>query len=120
MALDYSPIVTPSNTFTATTSGAVTAGQILVVSGNDTVAAASGTSAACVGVAAHDAGSGKIVTVHKIAGVIHETTIAAGATAGNLVIPAASGLVAEGTGANVIGVAMTTVGAGLKVKWLGR
>lgn len=117
---DYSPIYTPSNTFTSVTSGTVTGGQVLIVSGNDTVAASSGTSAAAVGVAAHDAGSGKNITIHKLAGVIHETVAAAGATAGNLLIPAASGGVAEGTGANVIGVAMTTVGAGEKVKWLGR
>lgn len=117
---DYSPVYTPSNTFTSTTNGVVTGGQVLVVSGNGTVAAASGTSAACVGVAAHDAASGALITIHKLAGVIHESTIAAGSTAGNLVIPAASGLVAEGTGANVIGVALTTVGAGAKVQWLGR
>lgn len=117
---DYSPVYTPSNTFTSTTSGIVTGGQVLIVSGSGTVAASSGTSAATAGVAAHDAGSGKLVTIHKLAGVIHESVAAAGATAGNLLVPAASGGVAEGTGANVIGVVLTTGGAGAKVQWLGR
>lgn len=92
MASDYSPIFDEGEAFTRVTSGAVTAGQTLVVSGDDTVAAASGASSAYIGIAAFDAGSGAEVTV--LSGGIHELAASGAITAGDLVTTAASGAVA--------------------------
>lgn len=110
MATDYSPIFSEGESFTRVTSGSVTAGQALVVSGDDTVAASSGASAAYLGIAAFDAGSGAEVTV--LSGGVHELAASGSISAGDLVITAASGAVAtqgSATAANavqVIGVAL--------------
>lgn len=110
MATDYSPIFFCGDTFTRVTSAAVTAGQVLVVSGDDTVAPSSGASAAFLGIAAFDAASGAEVTV--INEGVHELTSSGSISAGDLVIPAASGAVAtqgSATAANavqVLGVAL--------------
>ena len=88
----------------------MTAGQALIVSGDDTVAASSGASAAFVGIAAFDAASGADVNV--ITEGVHELAASGSITAGDLVITAASGAVAtqgSATAANavqVIGVAL--------------
>ena len=110
MATDYSPLYYCGDSFTRTTSAAVTAGQALIVSGDDTVAASSGASAAFVGIAAFDAASGADVNV--ITEGVHELAASGSITAGDLVITAASGAVAtqgSATAANavqVIGVAL--------------
>jgi hypothetical protein len=111
MATDYSPIFYCGDSFTRTTSGAVTAGQALVVSGSNTVAASSGASAAFVGIAGFAAASGAEVTV--ITEGVHELAASGSISAGDLVITAASGAVAtqgSATAANavqVIGVALS-------------
>jgi hypothetical protein len=110
MATDYSPIFKPGAEFTRVTSGAVTAGQALVVSGDDTVAASSAASVAFIGIAAFAAGSGDEVTV--LSGGVHELAASGAIAAGELVTTAAAGAVAtQGTptAANdvqVIGVAL--------------
>lgn len=112
MATDYSPIYAPGAEFSATTSGAVTAGQALIVSGDGTVAASSAASVAYVGIAAFDAASGADVTV--LSGGIHQLAASGSITAGELVTTAAAGAVAtQGTASaandvQVIGVALTT------------
>ncbi|HOW92897.1 MAG TPA: DUF2190 family protein [Mycolicibacterium fallax] len=120
MATDYTHIFAPGQAFTRTTSGSVTAGQALVVSGDDTVAAASGASSAYIGIAAFDAGSGAEVTV--LSGGVHELAASGSISAGDLVTTAASGAVAaQGTpsAANdiqVIGVALKAAASKVTVK----
>jgi len=60
----YAPIHCPGDTFTRTTSAAVTGGQLVYVSGDNTVAPTSAATAAWLGVAAADAASGADVTVY--------------------------------------------------------
>lgn len=102
-----------------TTSGAITAGQVLVVSGDGTVAAGSAASAACVGVALTSAGSGEIVRVIG-RGPIFSSTASGAITAGAQVINATGGAVATvgaATAFQVIGVALTTAAGGVVV-WM--
>lgn len=121
---DYTPVFTGGAIpFTSTTSATVTGGQVLVVSGTGTVAAAGAASGLVVGVAAHDAASGAQVTVWPLPGVIHETTTPTGVTAGNALTSAAAGTVDPGTlgtiaaAGTLIGVALTTATAGNKCQW---
>lgn len=126
---DYLPIFLPGSTVTLTTSAAVTGGQLLAVSGNGTVGPATAGSAAYIGVAAGDAGSGARVPVHP-RGVIHETTASGGITAGAQVAAGAAGTVASLAAAaaaaaaditaarSVIGVALTTATDTNSVRWM--
>jgi hypothetical protein len=112
MATDYSPLYKPGQAFTRVTSGAVNAGDCLVVSGVDTVAQSSAASSAFVGVAAFSAASGAEVTV--LSGGVHILASTGTITAGDLVTTAAAGVVAtqgSATAANdvqCIGVALNT------------
>jgi len=118
---EYAPIYKPGREITRTTSAAVTAGQVVIVSGNDTVAPSSASSAAWLGVAAHDAASGDKVTV--TVGGVHELAASGAIAAGAAVIPAAAGAVAtigsETNYASVVGVALSAAASG-KVKVLVR
>jgi hypothetical protein len=80
MATDYAPLYKPGQSFTRVTSGAVNAGDCLVVSGVDTVAQSSGASSAFIGVAAFAAASGAEVTV--LSGGVH-ILAGTGVTAGS-------------------------------------
>jgi len=127
---DYQPIVSGgAKPWTATTSGAVTGGRVLVSSGNGTVAHAAGASAVCVGVAAHDAGSGAKVTVWPLDGVVHELEASGAVTTGAGVQSDANGQVATVTtsiaagsaAGTLIGTALTTAaGSPLKLRVQGR
>lgn len=107
---DYSALHRDGETITRTTSGAVTGGQLLIVSGSGTVAASSAATHSWLGVAAFNAASGALVTVLR--GGVQRLTASGGITAGNTVEAAASGAVAahtNGTGdVNIVGVALTT------------
>ncbi|WP_378735510.1 capsid cement protein [Nocardia brasiliensis] len=111
---DYAPIFKPGEAITRTTSAAVTGGQLLIVSGNDTVAPSSAASAAWLGVAAHDAASGDQVTVLR--GGVQELAASGAIAAGAAVIPAAAGAVAAiGAETNysfVVGVALSAAAGG--------
>lgn len=123
---DYSPIYSRGQLpFTATTSATVTGGQFVSVSGNGTVGPSAADSPSVVGVAAHDAASGALVTVHPLVGVIHEmvagtggitagATVKVGATS-NAVLP-----IGAGTYDLRVGVALTTAAQTAKVQILGR
>lgn len=118
---DYIPIIEDSNKYTATTSGAVTGGKVLIISGDGTVAASSAASALVCGVALFDAASGARVTVSRDP---IQSLIAAGAiTAGDALEAAAAGAVAThtlGTNDNrIIGYALTTAAdtAAVRVLW---
>lgn len=127
---DYSPVFTGGAVpFTATTSGAVTGGNVLIASGSGTVAVSTADSTVVVGVAAHDAASGAKVTVWPIDGVVHELVASGAITAGGGVNADASGQVkASGTGiptqaaaGALIGTALTTAaGSPLKLRVQGR
>lgn len=88
---EFLPLYKPGQSWTSTTSADVTAGQLLIASGNGTVGPGTANSVAYVGVAGHDALSGAVVTVYspKIAWMTSSGAITAGAQ----VVPAASGAV---------------------------
>lgn len=127
---DYQPIVSAgAKPFTATTSAAVTGGQVLAQSGSGTVeAAVTASGARVVGVAAHDAGSGAKVTVWPLDGVVHELVATAAITQGaGVIVDAVAGQVATATIATaaaagtLIGTALTTAaGSPLKLRVQGR
>lgn len=106
----YAPVFFPADEFSRTTSAAVTAGQLLYVSGDDTVAPTTAATSAWVGVAAFDAASGADVTV--LCEGVHEFAASGSIAAGDLVIPAAAGAVAtQGTASaandvQIVGVAL--------------
>lgn len=79
---DYSPVALPGQTFTFTTGGVVAGGDLVEVTGNNTVSKiATLASAKFIGVAGNDAASGAKVTVtlaHPIHESIADGTVAAG------------------------------------------
>jgi len=117
---DYTPVFNPGTSYTSTASVAITGGQLLMVTGVDTVGPAAAASVAYVGVAAHDAAVGARVTVHSGVGQIHRTTSTGAITAGQQVQCGAAGVVAVlgGTPAagQDIGVALDTASGNL-CKW---
>jgi hypothetical protein len=126
---DYSPVYTGGVIpFTATTSGAVTGGNVLVWSGSNTVANAGADSLIVAGVAAHDAASGAKVTIWPIDGCIHELLATGAITAGaGIVTDAAAGTVktaviaTAAAAGSLIGTAVTTAaGSPLKLRVQGR
>lgn len=106
---DHLPRFAPGTDITRVTSAAVTGGQLLIVSGNDTVAASSASTGAWLGVAAFDAASGAKVTVQS--GGVHELAASGAIAAGAAVVPAAAGAVATiGAGVDysaVVGIALS-------------
>lgn len=117
---DYTP-VNEADRITLTASAAITGGQLLVVSGVNTVAPA-GAAGSVIGVAGYDAASGQRVTVLE-KDMIHETVSTAGVTAGDTLISGTGGTV-ETAGETppaitVIGVALTTAAALGKARWKG-
>lgn len=127
---NYQPIVTGgAKPWTATTSAAVTGGRVLVASATGTVAHAGAASTIAVGVAAHDAASGALVTVWPLDGVVHELE-ASGAvsalaglqtdTAGTVATVTTS-IAAGAAAGTLIGTALTTAaGSPLKLRVQGR
>ena len=110
---NYLPVRIPGKALPIPASATITGGQLVAVSGNGTVAPASAGTAAWLGVAAFDAASGAVVTVH--CGGTQELVASGGVSAGAVVVAGAAGTVATaGTGENapdaaaVIGVALTT------------
>jgi hypothetical protein len=126
---DYTPVYTGGVVpWTATTSGAVVGGNVLVASATGTVAVSGADSAVVVGVAAHDAASGAKVLVWPIDGCVHELVATGAITAlAGIVTDAAAGTVktaviataaAAGT---LIGTALTTAaGSPLRLRVQGR
>lgn len=130
---DYNPVNACGKTpFTSTTSGTVTAGQIVMASGASTIAAATAAGgAASVGVAAHAAASGAKITVWPLTGVIHETSCPGGAAAGDGIVAGDAGIAVKATGAalaaaaaagTLLGIALTSPGADAAavVRFIGR
>jgi hypothetical protein len=123
---DYLPKYKPGADITSTTSGAVTGGQLLAVSGDGTVATCGAGSTAWLGVAAFDAASGARVAIH--CGGVQRLTASGGITAGDQVISAAAGKVSSLAAAagntagdinaarQVVGIALTTATDGNTVE----
>lgn len=142
---DYTPVTDKRMSYTMATSGVVTGGDPLVVSGNGTVAkAAAVASIAFIGIAAHDAPSGGRVTVWT-RGQIHEAIADGTVTAGDDIgstntasrqvktIPAAAADLGASyvqatvnsavnavvqASRGVIGIALTTATDNVKVRWM--
>lgn len=115
---EYQPLFNPGKAYTRQTSGAVTGGQLVVISGSGTVAASTVATHSWLGVAAFDAASGANVTVFS-EGV--QRLVATGSiTAGSNVEAATAGTVAAHTNGtndqNILGVALTTVTTGQLVE----
>ncbi|MCG7596351.1 DUF2190 family protein [Mycobacterium sp. PSTR-4-N] len=90
---EHTPHYLPADRLPRTTSADVTGGQVVYVSGNDTVAPTSAATSAWLGVAGHDAASGKQVVVYTEG--VHLLNASGAIAAGALVIPAANGAVAD-------------------------
>ncbi|MFE3196257.1 capsid cement protein [Nocardia sp. NPDC059240] len=111
---EYAAIFKPAEAFSRITSAAVTGGQLVIVSGNDTIAPSSAASSAWLGVAANDAAFGDVVTV--LTGGVHELAASGAIAAGARVLPAAGGAVADiGSGTDysqVVGIALAAASGG--------
>lgn len=108
---EYVPLRNPGKAITAQASAPVTAGQLVEITGDNTVGPAAADTAKWRGVAAFDAAAGDLVTV--VSGgdqeLIASGTIAAGAE----VAAAADGAVATaGADSNVVGVAFRAASGG--------
>ena len=119
----YAPNYFPAKRRSYVASAAITGGQLVALSGTGTVAPTSAATAAYLGVAEYDAVSGAPVTVLQGEGE-HLLTASGSITAGDLVVAAASGEVADiGAGTNwsqVVGVALASVTNGETVPVLFR
>jgi hypothetical protein len=106
---EYLPLYKPGHAITSQASAAITAGQLLEVTGTGTVGPAGAASTKTVGVAAFDTASGEKVTF--FAGGVQRITAAGAVTAGDLLAAGAAGKVAA-IGANafgtLVGLALTT------------
>lgn len=105
---DYAPVYGRPQSITYTAGAAITGGQLLAFTGQDTVSPIAVNPANFAGVAAHDASAGGAVTVLCGGGIVHESP-AAGITAAALVYAGAGATVTltpgTGYGAVPIGVA---------------
>jgi hypothetical protein len=126
MADDYTPCGGHPTTLSFTAGAPIQAGQLVAVTGPDTVEPAT-TVAGYAGVAGNDAGAVPGVIIPDIAvtvlagsGVIHETVVSGTAvTAGGYVTAGAGGtLVGGSTLANSIGVAVRAAAVGGLARWL--
>lgn len=110
---EYVPIRKPGADVPIATSAAVTGGQVVAISGSNTVAPTSAATAAWFGVAAFDGATGDLVTVHR--GGVHELTASGAIAAGANVVAAAAGAVATvgaGTPDQVVGLAISAAANG--------
>lgn len=120
---EHTPKYFPADRLPRTTSAAVTGGQVVAVSGNDTVAPIAAPNEAWLGVAAHDADNGAPVVVYTEG--VHEVPASGAIAAGKPVIGAAAGAVAAFTNATdepeeIIGTALSAASGDLVVIKLGR
>lgn len=88
----HTHLFNPGAAVTFTAEAAVTAGQLVIVTGDREISPATAKSAAWVGVAAFDAAIGESVTV--LTGGVQKIVAASDVTAGDIVVAAADGKVA--------------------------
>lgn len=114
---EYLPIRTPGHVPTFKASAAITAGQLVAITGSGTVGPAGATSAAWIGVAGTDAATNDSIAVYR-GGT--QALVASGAVAaGDAVASAAGGKVATAatpTSAQFVGIAETAAADGAKVR----
>lgn len=107
---EYLPVYKPGQALTLKASAAITAGQIVEVTGAGTVGPAGADSVKWVGVAAFDAATNDNVTIY--AGGVQAPVASGTVTAGDLVVCAADGeVVSDATPATapaLVGVALST------------
>jgi len=123
---EYLPVFKPGQAITLKASAAVTAGQLVAVTGAGTVGPAGANAANWVGVAGFDAAINDNVTIY--AAGVHSVTASGTVTAGDVVTPGAAGTVATLAAVTtptpadvtntraVVGVALTTATSGNKVR----
>lgn len=123
---EYLPVFIPGQAVTLKASAAITGGQLVAVTGSGTVGPAGANATSWVGVAAFDAATNDNVTIYS--GGVQSVTASGSVTAGDVVVPAASGAVSTlaavttPTAADVtntravVGVALTTATNGNKVR----
>lgn len=116
---NYAPLFKPGAAVTYSVSADVTAGQVVELTGDRTVAPAAADSARVVGVAAFDAKVGDHVTVED--GGVQRPYASGAIAAGDLVAAAADGKVAAaGEAVNTLGIALAAAADGdlvqLKIK----
>lgn len=119
---DFTPIHKPGQAITLTASAAITGGQLLEVTGDNTVGPAAAASLKVVGQAGHDAASGARVTVHAPGRTVTEAVASGTVTAGQRLKTAASGQVTayvDGTDAvtQVVGLALAGATNGALVRY---
>lgn len=111
---DYLPLFKPGEAITRSASAAITAGQLLSVSGSGTVAPSSAADVQWLGTASKDTASGDVLAVF-CGGTQRLVAGTGGVTAGTLVHAGAAGtVVAHTPGTNdsaIVGVALTTATA---------
>lgn len=112
----YAPNYIDADRLSFVTAAAVTGGQLLYISAANTVTPTSAATAAWVGIAAHDAASGAVVTVYTVG--VHTVAASGSIAAGAAVIGAAAGAVATvasdaSDGANLVGIALTAAASSL-------
>ncbi len=111
---DFTPIITPAYQWTSAASAAVTGGQYVEVTGDNTVGPAAAGSQKVVGQAAHDAAAGASLTVHSPGRIVTEAVAAAIVTAGQPLKTAANGQVTPlvvGTDNDILRVGIALAGA---------
>lgn len=116
---DYTPILQDADSFTLQASATITGGQVVAITGVNTVGPAGAASTTWVGVAAQDVVSGQYVTVYRDG--VQNVTASGTVTAGDTVVCGAAGTVATATapGSDVfVGKALTTATTGNKVRIL--
>lgn len=114
---DYTPVFAPGMDVTLTASADITGGQLVIVSGANTVAPASAAASNWLGVARQDAKNGERVVVTR--GGVQSLTASGAITAGARVIPAANGRVVTigaGNEDHAVGIALTTAADAAKVR----
>ena len=118
---DYEPTYGKPQSVTLIAGAAITGGQLVSITADNTVSPTSAGPANFAGVAGHDAATGANVTIYGGSGIVHETGIAAGVASGTLVYAGASGQVTGTAGANYgavpIGVATRTVSGAGTQRW---
>lgn len=123
---DYTPIHSGGAVpFTSAASAAITGGQLVIITGNNTVGPATAAALTVVGVAAHDAATAAKVTVWPLKNVTHEIvstgTIAAadGIVAGAAGVAATASIATAAAAGTLLGKAMSGATGGAVVRFLG-
>lgn len=114
---EYLPVYKPGQALTLKASATITAGQLVAVSGDGTVAPAGADGTSWVGVAAFDAATNADVTVYT--GGVQSLKASGAITAGDAIEAAAAGAVATGgstTFATYVGIALSTAADGAQVR----